>query len=1490
MSTSPTAMPLTLVAVNLPNRARCLPDLFEVEGTHPLRRDPRDLNVDGVPLGRTFIYIQDTSEDAMKKLSKDTEALRVPKASAAECVSNLGLMELLPGDAIFARRKGDSADGTTDILQAMVLDRRVADELGRLVACRNGEELFNNFTAMRDEVLGDHADRTTDRAEWNNELGRFVGGTAFERAGNAHPVKTSRAYTIGVSYEKPTQLIAPSAGNKGSRLGDPSAGLAMRSRIMKAAMELATHATAFLPSAHCERMDMQADLVNAPRVGCDDNTSFSTAQLNISPAVAYSDGSTSLQSSLGFFGGAHNDSNDDLAGLSHMFAHADLPPGYDPGLFHLLELGVFVKLDGFKLMVFNGLRRHGGTVPRAPVGEPHVVPWAYRCVLVCYPSSAVVEGHGISAVASLRPSDQFKQKTGGSRYAKVKSKSVGAGAGRNVKRRRASGSVRARLENKEKGIFTMGMEIKNNPEDYAKQPWSSHATFAADGDVIMAPRSLVTYIARSLLLFCIYILAQLPQKYQVQIDTDKFLTSFSMEEDGERKNLEPWAYAPRLNDEAGGTARRLAAAKWNEYRERCKAFIPFAVTHNIRELEIDSGLRDPNRPLGGRPAEEAYVQSKKKHDDTEDADGEEGWSDIEDSGEDDGDVYDDVESEEVSGDGDVGNTEGTVGRASTKKKRASGPSARILRSAAAVSVTDRATLHVAADATARASLAHATGAPSSVTLGKRRAQDNEIDMESPRQATRLRSRSPDDFTVDQFDDSVLAPPLAAEFMSAIFAAAPPGSAAVPCPATTTFINPWRNPLNLTVDECNINALWACSAPIRARDPFPAKALYDDTESTLRAYEVIFAQKISTSPTHAVQQLATLQAQFSSEDWSGPQAISSAMSAWDSMKTLAFCESKTTLETRHNRYQLLLNHASLWAWLETLCWHLSHPDTHSSSNVQGVARLASRVSLAIELRRSGDPIIPSDYHASFPSHPYSLPFTDRERFPVQMTAFQKQRILYNKLVEVLTFFLGFPTEFASRPRAWLLAGLIELRGLNILLASSTYELYQRFPALILGLRQLRKAVDPIDIVPALLALSHHPILLNGTHEAQFLALLGKMNDAFGRGRLLPLAQSDLAVLELPRAAYLFQELSPSSNTAAGPARAIQPPSGPSDDHMSTPSSPLHPHLPLAFGNSTPASLAPITPPQTSPALLPPFIPEGADARIVHVVHILRILEPLIDGPTHHSQSTLNLVYKDGYDQRLADKVSCDLDKFLPFREHGPSRRRSREEGGAFSGKLVQTAAGLFNGLVFRTMQFGSQLLFERHPWYANAEELLHQYHAILESHPPTTKSYFVNNSIYGPGNNRTMLDAPALWNAVQSRALPFASKGRAAFLPFWKALKAKDGNNKRIYRQCGPLIGLLLAADYVYADVVEMPSVVEMAKVIHANKKGSYHGLYLLGLLLELDGEPTVAMVVSAFQYFYYSVSAELTDAEIKHMVWDAIMAEHVLCKVERLYNQGYIDF
>lgn len=83
-----------------------------------------------------------------------------------------------------------------------------------------------------------------------------------------------------------------------------------------------------------------------------------------------------------------------------MISNPDLPDeeGWEGGRFHLVELGLYVKLDHLVVITFSGLRLHGGTPPLAPPGA--VIPaWAYRCVEVAYPQGATMDGRASMNIA-----------------------------------------------------------------------------------------------------------------------------------------------------------------------------------------------------------------------------------------------------------------------------------------------------------------------------------------------------------------------------------------------------------------------------------------------------------------------------------------------------------------------------------------------------------------------------------------------------------------------------------------------------------------------------------------------------------------------------------------------------------------------------------------------------------------------------------------------------------------------------------------------------------------------------------------------------------------------------------------------------------------------------------------------------------------------------------------------------------------------------------
>ena len=132
-----------------------------------------------------------------------------------------------------------------------------------------------------------------------------------------------------------------------------------------------------------------------------------------------------------------------------------------------------------------------------------------------------------------------------------------------------------------------------------------HAMWARDGPVVSSQLSLVTFVARLLLCMCLYFVRQLPQQYEVRLDSDVFLSAFSTEVNSRRQVVLPWALAPgwrsvHIDAEGDGdaamsttdqhTLRQSALNQWNRYSAKYSAHIPFCVGDADRVLADANGV------------------------------------------------------------------------------------------------------------------------------------------------------------------------------------------------------------------------------------------------------------------------------------------------------------------------------------------------------------------------------------------------------------------------------------------------------------------------------------------------------------------------------------------------------------------------------------------------------------------------------------------------------------------------------------------------------------------------------------------------------------------------------------------------------------------------------------------------------------------------------------------------------------------------------------
>ncbi|KAI0039292.1 hypothetical protein FA95DRAFT_1612685 [Auriscalpium vulgare] len=1323
-----------------------LPPYFLVKGRHPLLDESRRGTRDARSMGRTFVYTEDISVEAMKEKAKHVRKMKIPNTK-----SRLrGLVKLEGGDEVFARAAGACACGCQDERQSLVVNEQM------LRALPNGDRIVEQLDAARQRILGPKNQRTLSKSVLNSETGTYTGGTAFERSGNAHPVRGARAYNLGIGYEIPTQLMAPSAGNKGSPEQGYSEGLSMRKEIQSAAIELASAGTTYLGKAYCEMMAMQAELVNAPRIGTYRNTCFGNTQLNVSPAVADDDAATDLTEHLGDFGGPHFDGGDSVSGLSGMVSWPDLPAGYDPGTFHLIELGAYVVLDGLNMLYFNGLRLHGGTPPRAPRGQ-EVVNSAYRLVVVCYPPSVILENHGITALAALRS---------------------GHNAGR-----------------KGHGMLTLDPAVKNNPEDRSQQAWTPHATFAADGHVIMDDEAVVNYMARSAYLLSVYSMAQLPPHVKVHIDPNKFLSAFSFEQDGEDREVHPWTVAPVLNDPEHpyNHARCRDAASWNEHQKRKRVFIPHSYddSANIKTLAIRS---DPNAiPSGiaGRPPKYAYSSKNHKMRHREDG-------------------------RLVEDDEDVDDEE--------RDNAQPGPSMSI--ASRVITRRDNVKLSGAMEKSAKS-----TRETFSATKAKRKRDGHEDDTANDglrRSARRARG----DQSSSHTQDTVQQQPSRARSLPTLLATTSVRTQSAFEVQIKGLIQSWAIPLNVTSAE--LDDVHPSPSVTTVDYMFALPYLIREATTVAAALRSLAGHPVGITVHQSATQLTVAHREIGSFRWKNPDTLDRIMAAWRGWDHLSAVCAGSDLDVRHIKATLMQHHAVFYTWLECLCLCYSQGSDTSSSD--GLSMLAGKISTLITMRNPST-LIPHDYHPSFTTTPcaISLPKRDTDPHPNVDSPFIHQRRVYNVMVSLLSKWLGFPQRTEARLQAWLVSAMIRLFTVDVLSLSGTFELYDNILAHTGPIPP--RPLTPLDLAPILTRLIELPLFDATSREAIATRLIAKVTQAASVGEPASLSLEQqvflatggfpvgpLNIADVGAAGWINldqteSDIAPQNTTEAAPSAFA------SSSHLTLD------HLPPTLFVSPTTQSAPSLPPQPLNLNLIPDTIEIFPI-IGTAVNALKMMEYLIDGPTLRGRSLAPVPPGlSAWHIRLLELVAGNLDKYLPFREKAPGVRRACTSHGPYAPEHVRTRAGFFSSLVFRTFLFGGKYMFDYPLIFDNPEKLVQDHASITASTNLLPNNYFTDKMAYGPPTARNIENTPALWDATASH-IPYnfiAQSHSIAFTDFWQKV-VRRVHNRRPYPFCGDLMGYLVTADYVYTGVVTMPTVDETARIIWTLRRGALRGLQYLHLI------------------------------------------------------------
>ncbi|KAJ6629426.1 hypothetical protein B0H10DRAFT_1939814 [Mycena sp. CBHHK59/15] len=299
-------------------RTASLEDLYLVPD-HPQRADQ----------GHAYIYYQDTTPAGLAASWEEEKKLEVPKGSREQIMA-MSYLELQDGDAIWV------ADG-----KYFTLDMK------------------EQLDTARDAILGPGI-----CVGEPDQLGHPNRGTAYERSPTAKSVKEpARAYTLGPSLKSPTSIMAPVASAKMTK-GQMHPDVDDRQLLLKAVAPFAMGTMRQGPKHVQVKIKKHSELINKPIIGSTDNWAYATMQLNLAAAKCrlWTQVNTSLSSDLGFFGATHVDKHDGASYYSNMTCDHDIPENYEPGMFFILKLGVFVILRKYSSMNFFGLCRHGEVI------------------------------------------------------------------------------------------------------------------------------------------------------------------------------------------------------------------------------------------------------------------------------------------------------------------------------------------------------------------------------------------------------------------------------------------------------------------------------------------------------------------------------------------------------------------------------------------------------------------------------------------------------------------------------------------------------------------------------------------------------------------------------------------------------------------------------------------------------------------------------------------------------------------------------------------------------------------------------------------------------------------------------------------------------------------------------------------------------------------------------------------------------------------------
>ena len=240
----------------------------------------------------------------------------------------------------------------------------------------------------------------------------------------------------------------------------------------------------------------------------------------------------------------------------------------------------------------------------------------------------------------------------------------------------------------------------------------------------------------------------------------------------------------------------------------------------------------------------------------------------------------------------------------------------------------------------------------------------------------------------------------------------------------------------------------------------------------------------------------------------------------------------------------------------------------------------------------------------------------------------------------------------------------------------------------------------------------------------------------------------------------------------------------------------------------------------------------------------------------------------------ETIIQDRDRYLPFRQLGPSKRIVLEDSqGPFSPTRLKTREGLFDALIFRLITQASPLLIdEKQVCFGSPAE-------FQEAVKGKDNCYFCNPLATGQhSRTRNIVHINTYWEHTAdwvtcTNQTDITLEG----LLTW--FTGHQENGTRFFGM-GNLVGWLLASDYAYAGLVAMPNASKVGEIIFKINAGGRDGLGLLGFEVA-----TKEACAEAMLSLWAMVQTHFLPSEIDKMGLEPITLEHALCKFKRLYGK-----